>query len=258
VQRAERDANDSSEAIEALVDRFPQQARTWAEGVQLTTWAEALQAGDSRRAALALHKCKVAGDKLHRRAGEQFLQDVIDHLEQISTETDRVRLANAFVCYKEGRILFAKRQVIDALPRFSESARAFSDLGSPMALLAAYYAASAKLDSGRADEALGDLDSVLRGLPARYVALRAQVRWEQGSAYASTRRFSDAAEAYSDAEALFARLGETEFHARMQHIHAIYCVGIRGRYPAPGNRVGYTREPLRANAGQINRAITRA
>ena len=220
VQRAESDANDSSQAIETLVDRFPQQARTWAEGIQLTTWAEALRTGDSRSAELALQKCKVVAAGLHRRAGEQFLHDVVKHLEQIPSETDRARLANALVRYKEGRILFSKRRVVDALPLFSESARAFSDLDSPMALLAAYYAASAKFDSGRTDEALADLDSILRNVPVRYVALRAQVRWEQGSVYASTRRLTDATEAYGEAEALFARLGETEFHARMQHIRA--------------------------------------
>src|SRR4028118_1002103 len=66
VQRAESDANDSSQAIETLVDRFPQQARTWAEGIQLTTWAEALRTGDSRSAELALQKCKVVAAGLHR------------------------------------------------------------------------------------------------------------------------------------------------------------------------------------------------
>lgn len=220
VQRVERDASGSPEAIEALVDRFPQQARTWAEGIQLTAWAEALQTGDAQRAALALRRCRLVGARLHRRSGERFLLDVVDHVGTIPAEADRLRLADALAGYKEGRILFAKREVIDALPRFSESASVFSRLGSPMALLAAYYAASAKLDAGRVDEASADLDAVLRGAPARYLALRAQVRWEQGTVYGSTRRLAGAAEAYGEAEALFARLGEMEFHARMQHIRA--------------------------------------
>lgn len=211
-------ANQSTPELAALAAKFPQQTRTWAEGILLTSWAESVTS-DPPMAKEIMANARAVATALKDQSGERFLSDTLDHIEAIRAP-ERDQLVRAMAIYKEGRILFSRQQATDALSRFEASADTFRAIHSPMALIAAYYEASAKFETNRVEEAGRDLEKLDALLPSTYVALRAQVAWELGSTYANSRRLAEAIDSYTKAATLFAALRESEFHARMRHIQA--------------------------------------
>lgn len=140
---------DDQETVNHLVDRYPQEARTWSEGVDLSEWADRVQKGQD--GAEALKRARLVGRALQRRSSEQLLADSVAAIDRAVASNVQPRiflLAKGHTVYRRARMLYGgeERHVADALTLFREAAALFRAGGSPMALLADYYRASAQFE----------------------------------------------------------------------------------------------------------------
>jgi len=209
--------------ITDLVRRFPQEARTWGEGVYLADWGEsALLHGPSSD---ALHVASCIGEALRRVSGEQLLGDAVSVIEHAQPDSQN-GLAVAHVTYRKARILYQQRRVDDALPLFKEAEDLFRKNASPMHLVAAYYRANAAIDQ-RDFTAATNLLAQMDEAPPGYRALQAQTAWAQGLILGPLGRPYEALSEVRASREAFERLGERENALYMQasEVHVLTVLG---------------------------------
>lgn len=195
----------------ALVRRFPQQSRTWAE----TEYLGRLTAED-------VVVARAIGGALAEISGESLLLDAVAAI-------DRADLRDAHVQYRQARMLYAKRQAAEALPILQRAQAAFATADSPMSFVAGYYSANALTDLGRIDEARAMLAELAKA-PKRYHALHAQLEWQTATIASREGRFHEALAHYRNALDALDRLGESE-HATTMEISAATCLATLGSFP---------------------------
>lgn len=166
-------------APDALVRQFPQESRTWTEGILLGEWADAEDAGDSVRAKTTLQRARAIANALAASSGEQFLDDAVTAIERADA-VRRAALVEAYRTYRDGRMALRERNDAVAETRLRRAEELFRRGRSPMELAAAYFAISAVFHQNRVHEAY---DALLRLTPridrTRYRALTAQLHWER-------------------------------------------------------------------------------
>ena len=215
--------------VRALVALYPQQARSFSEGEHLGRWGEAEQRGDSAEAARMLAIARVTGDALRAR-GETLLGDAVAAIDA-STGPRRAALAEAHVLYRRGRMLYAQQKPTEAGAALRDAASRFERGGSPMALVARYFAANTAFDRQQTKEARAQLEALLRESDAHrgYVSLGAQVRWELALCAIIDASWPEARDLLLDAEANFTRMGETRNAAAISGFLATALMGM-GRF----------------------------
>jgi tetratricopeptide (TPR) repeat protein len=202
-------AGSDAARVRQFVAAYPQQARTWGEGVHLAGWAAAEQKGDAAEAAKMLTVARTIGDALRGR-GEMLLGDAVAAID-VARGAQRAALAEAHVTYKRGRMLYAQQKPTEAAAALGEAAKRFEEGRSPMALMARYFAANTAYDRQQIAQATRDLTHLL-DLSRRhrgYGALQAQIDWQLAMCAIATNAFSDALPMLRDGEAIFVRAGET-------------------------------------------------
>ncbi len=213
--------------VEAIVDRYRQQCRTWSEAEYLGRWAEAEQRSDRDGAARQLAVARAVGDALVRLSGETLLHDAVAAIDHGSSE-QRATIAEAHVAYRHGRLTYSRGQPAAAEPDLLRSAAQFALAGDPMALMARYYAANTRFDQNDASGARGELE-ILRGeadaLP-RYVALGAHVRWQLALCTTLDGDWSATETLTSTAAQAFERLGEKSSVAFMRTLRATALISL--------------------------------
>lgn len=165
-ERGDRDA------VDAWVRRYPQAARTFAEAEYLAQWAAS---GSPKRLVIT----RMIGDSLARISGELLLHDAVDAIDRADAPARRA-LAEAQLVYRRGRLAYSHQSPAAAEPDLRHSAERFAAHGSPLALVARYYAANTRFDQNDVAGARQELEALLADLelhPA-YKALGAQTRWE--------------------------------------------------------------------------------
>jgi tetratricopeptide (TPR) repeat protein len=210
-------ARKDQPAVDAFVDRHRQQSRTWAEAEYLGRWAEAGQRGDHESASRQLAIARAIGEALVRGSGESLLHDAVAVIDGASS-AGRATLAEAHASYRRGRIAYSRGDLAPAETDLRRAAELFAASGGPMALVARYYAASARFDRGDVPTARRELEELLDEANARprYHALGAQVRWELGLCAILDEDWSATAALISDAGQAFRELGEKSNLAFMQ------------------------------------------
>lgn len=203
-------ASRNGALVNAIVRRFPQQARLWSETVFLSEWAKAHLLGGG---AAELDLVETIGRTLRATNGDAEIEDTVSVIRR---ELNRgrvgksVEIARAHLDYDRARRLYADREADAALPLFSSAARTLDAVGSPMAIVARYYAANARFDQHDVD----GVEATLRDLKARtsdrYPALQAQVTWQLGTVMGSRGELYESLDLYQDAAAALNRLGEAE------------------------------------------------
>jgi CHAT domain-containing protein len=195
-------ANDGS----SLVQRFPQECRVWGESEILNRWAAAELAGDSR-AAVHLRLARGFGQELARRSGEGLLQAAVAAIDK-AAPVERSALADAHILFRRAQNSVRTEGPPVAERFYREAAVKFEQGGSPMALVAGYFAANMTYEQGRIDEARAQLEELLARMPAAFKANAAGIRWELGLAYANKGRWGRALESFNKSIAGFQALGE--------------------------------------------------
>ena len=204
-------------AVEQFVRRYHQQSRTFAEAEYLGRWAEAVARDDAAAAQTQLTIARRIGAALARASGEQLLGDVVREIDSASG-VRRAQLASAQLLYRRARIAFSRRQPAAAENDFRVAAREFG--GNPMALVARYYAASARFDQNDAVTSRHELESLLREVAPRFIALDAQARWELALCFMINDEWSGALPLLDRAAASFRALGEGTNLAVMETMRA--------------------------------------
>jgi CHAT domain-containing protein len=202
-------ANDSAN-VARLVDPYRQDARAWFEVEELGLWGKALLEGNEQEAARKLTAARQVGDVLASSRGESLLHDTVRAIDS-APSASVVLLARAHVRYREARLAYRDRHLIDAASGLTEAARQFRSLGSPMEGPAQFYNANTVFDRNRIGEAQTLLERMLDHGALRsshYRALEAQVQQQLGLWYGYSGRWTDALAAFTHARETFEALGE--------------------------------------------------
>jgi tetratricopeptide (TPR) repeat protein len=195
-------ARGDQKTVDAIVDRYRQQARTFAEGEYLGRWGEAQDPS-------TLAAARAIGDALLRLNGEGLLHDAVAAIDQ-APPSQRTTIAQAHAIYRRARIAYSHHLPAAAEPDLRRAAELFASAGDPMALVARYYAANTRFDQNDRHAAGMQLEELLREADAhpRYAALGANVRWEIALGAVLEGDWSRVVDAASPAAAAFQRLGE--------------------------------------------------
>src|ERR1051325_6286462 len=193
---------------------FTQQMRTWAETEYLGRWGAA-ETGNSEEATRWLTIARQIAAALKAISGERLAFDEVSIIDRAPSDAIRKRLAHAHVIYQEGRKLYSQRKVAESLLRFEDAEREFRATATPMMFIAAYCRSNALLDLNRVADAEVAVEEGQQDSVSDHIALRAQNDWQRANLLSRSGHLHEALRAISEAEALFTRLGEMEYAARM-------------------------------------------
>jgi tetratricopeptide (TPR) repeat protein len=220
LERAAASGDESS--VRAIVARFPQQSRGFAEAEYLGRWGE-------RNDASQLSAARSIGIALAATSGETLLRDAVHRID--TAEPDRRRaLAAAQVIYRRGRLAYSRRELEPAERDLRLAAETFAAAGSPMARVARYYAASTRFDQNDIATARRELETLLAEVDSTpsFIALGAQIRWELALCHMIDDDWAGAVPLVQHAHDSFRRLGESSNLAVMETMLAD-AMGFLGR-----------------------------
>jgi len=244
---------ESTPAAE-LVRRFPQESRTWAEGMLLADWADAVAGGDRGRAESRLSLSRAIGQALASATQEHLLADAVAAIDR-SSGTARTMLVDAHRLYRDARKEYSRREAGTAEGKFVRAAALFDEAGSPMAGVARYYAAGAVFAGHRGEEAHAAQSRASATIDdRRHRALAAQLRWSlalhanANGDWGAAARFADAA------SATFHSLGERDNAASVDGIAADALDMIGSDDPAWTRRIQALQSLTAANRGRFLRS----
>lgn len=207
--------------VAALVAKHPQMSRLYAEGEFLGAWGETR---DVRQLSLA----RTIGAALEQRSGEAMVAGAVRAIDS-ATPAGRNALAEAHALYRRGRIAYSRQRPADAERDLRRAATLFASAGSPMALLARYFAACTRYDQNDLPAARAELASLLEEADAhpQWIALGAQVRWQLSLCFMNDDDWSGALPLLRASEAAFDRLGERNHLGFIRGLlaDALACVG---------------------------------
>jgi CHAT domain-containing protein len=197
--------------VRALVDRFRQEARSFAEEELLLSWAGHQNHGESAAAAADLATARAIGSSLAELSGESMVADSVAAIER-ALHDDPARLASltgGFLAYREGLGLMRERQFAKAEAPLRRAAAALRRAASPFAAWAsfvlircAYQRPDYEEVERRAHELLAEVDE------RKYPVVTARTRWVLGSSLMSQARHAEALQSFALALAQFERLQE--------------------------------------------------
>jgi len=251
-------AGGDSAAVSAIIGRYPQQARTYAEGPFLTEWADAHDRRARADAATALSLVRTVAGALQQLQNDHFLSDAIAAIEH-AAPAQQTRLAAAQKQYDAGRRLLARRDAAAAIPLLEQARAGFETVGSPMALTAAQFHAVAINDTNDLARARQLVEQVQRLVPERYPARRAEVAWLHGTIIGSGGALYTALVSYREAERTFARLGESGLAATLSDLaaHVLVRLGRDGE-AARLRHAAFQRASANGDLGAIESMLTQA
>jgi len=204
--------------VAALVRNYPQEARTWGEVLLLAEWADSLRAGNSKRASDSLGAAREIGKTLLDSNHEGLLADAVAAIDK-ADGSRTPKLAEAHTAYRDGRLLYSKRQISDAQTKLEKAAALFAEGSSPMSYVASYYVGSAQYDKN----AYADARQMLTGVATRfdhdrYRSLDALIKWELSLCDADTGKWGTAIRNAGASSRTLALLGELRNRAYVDTI----------------------------------------
>jgi CHAT domain-containing protein len=214
--RALRAGNDGP--IVALARNFPQEARTWSEGPLLANWADAIRSGKTAKAAETLAVVRKLGAAVAEFNHDAFVADAVAVIDAATADPRRLQMvAEAHAAYRDGRLLYSKRRVLDAQEHLRQAADLFARSGdNPMSLASAFYLGNGLYDSNQpvaAARAFEELEGHIDH--NRYPGLLGQIGWEQTLCQNSQGEWDTAIHTASASRKIFSDMGETENRAEM-------------------------------------------
>lgn len=209
---------DGAEA-RALARRWPQESRIAGEEEILANWGAAVLAGDAAGASKHLGLARSIGDELLHNGGDGLLPAMVDSIEH-ADEARRTALAQAHVHFREGRQLYRNRALKESEQTLGTAADEFARGNSAGALMARAFTAGTIFEESRVADAGEHLEPILAALDPRYPALRAEVLWVLGGVSLTGGRWGSCLERLAESAALFERLRESNYAAKMHDVLA--------------------------------------
>ena len=204
-------------AAPALATRFPQEVRTWGETEILGRWAEAELKHD-KAAAAHLEVARKFGEVVSARH-DFLLAHAVAAIDQ-SSPSSRRTLAEGHLAFRAAQQAFLKMRTAEAEKTFGIAAGLLERGGSPVALLARYFAANTEYEQGRIDEAAVDLERLRASAPEEFRSYRAQLNWELGLCRSARGRYGEALSLFTESLRVFEALGENGNASAMRGIIA--------------------------------------
>jgi CHAT domain-containing protein len=209
-QSLSRPATMTYHDLAALVRRYPEQARTFAESLYGSAWADAVRGGNDAAAAAELRRMRIIAESLQIQSGESLLLELVRSIETANPERRRA-LADAYLLYRDGRVVLRDGVPAKALPILSRAQQLFASISSPMAALTECYVAVALIEQNRSAEARRHLGAVIdleRLAQSNHYGLQAYAQYHLALIEAADGNWSDAIAAAEEAFSLSNRLGE--------------------------------------------------
>lgn len=213
-------ADGDTPRVLALTGSYPQQARTFGEAEYLGRWA-ALHEQQDAEADRWLRIARGIGAALAATSGESLLHEAVRAIDAAAPARRDV-LAAAHLAYRRGRIAHSRHDEATAERELRHAAALFGSAQSPMALLARYYAASARLGQNDTAGARAELLATRIDTDAhpRFLACGAHVRWELARTHMLDDDWAGAATVLQEAGGMFHRGGERASESFVEAMHA--------------------------------------
>ena len=218
-------ALDAQESA-ARTAKDPQAARLLAIDSLLPRWGTAFMAGDSARAAASLQVARTIGAALEADGGDHSVAMMVEAIHAAPASARR-RLARAHQAYGVGVHAFTRGDYLtgrDAL----RDARRDSDASPVLAAWAQIFFVSSVLHSTTPQSSIAAFTALTRTVDrSRLPALAARAHWGLATSLNKAGRQIDALSAIRESQALFARIGESEYLGATLHIEAFARVELR-------------------------------
>lgn len=212
------------DVVDAIVRRFPQPSRVYAEEELLAEWAEEMAAGREKEADRALHGARALGAALVRRGGDAIVHDtvaVIDKARQ-QAASDRLEwLVEGHRIYGRGLRQYKNGRADLASLDFMEAEREFRRAGSPFAFWGRVFLAACdyhQRDYLHARLVLEPLRSEVSD--RRYPSLHGRILWILGSMDMLGGRAGEALFPLRPALRLFEKTGEIDSQVAIHELLA--------------------------------------
>jgi CHAT domain-containing protein len=213
--------------VKALVDRFRQPARQYAEEELFTAWAEETAAGRTAEAERSLCIARAIGAALVELHGDSMVRDgvaAIDAARSTKPGSCLPCLVRGHRLYGDGARKVKKRQIDQAEQALTGAERQFRQTGSPFVFLVRFHLANCdyfKPEYARVGKALNYLRL---DLPlGRYPVLSGRIASILGSTALLTGRPGEAMPLIQEAEQFFTRTKEME---RLVETHELFALGF--------------------------------
>jgi CHAT domain-containing protein len=199
-------------AYAAYAAADPQGARELGMDRLLGEWGDAVEAGDTARAADRLARAAALGEALRRRpGGDASLADMVRAIRASGGSATATReLARAHREYAAGRRHFDSMEFTHSERRFAAVAES-SGGSPPLNQWSRLYLGLAWLQRGRPKEGERVLAEIVAGTEqSRYAALAARARWPLARTLGRQEQWEHALQEASEAARQFNRAGERE------------------------------------------------
>jgi CHAT domain-containing protein/tetratricopeptide (TPR) repeat protein len=211
--------------LQKLASDFPQEARTWGEAPLLAAWAGAT----GQEAGQQLSVVRVIAAALAAQDGDKLLGDAVAVIDRASGDASQ-NLRAAHRLYHQARLDYQARDLAVAEAELRRAQVLFRKGGSPMADVAACFAANAALDQSGSDAAREEAAKLYAHIDrTRHRALAAQIQWEIAVYANIAADWGMAAREATAAARTFRALGERVNAAKLDAIaaHALDMMGER-------------------------------
>lgn len=246
------------EIVDAIVRRFSQPSRLYAEEELLAEWAEEMAAGHEREADWALRIARALGAALVRRGGDAIVHDAVAAIDRARQQAASGRLGQLV----EGHRIYGRglRQYKDgradlARPDFLEAERELRRAGSPFAFWSRVFLAACDYLRRDYSHARLVLEPLRREVPdSRYPSLHGRILWILTSMDMLDGRAGDALYPMRHALRLFERTGDIESQMAIHELlawafdvlgepdeawrHLLAALQVRHRVHTPGRVFG--------------------
>ena len=237
-------------AVDALVARFPQEARVFGEDDVLASWVDHVRQERPGPAAADLAVARAIGLGLVRLSGESMLADAVERIDQVTREPEQLRrVVDGLASYREGFLLIRDRRfgraeapLEKALQLLRQASHPFEAWASFLLIRCAYQRSNYAEVQRRAHDLLRQVDLT------KYPVVAARVRWVLGTAQMALARPAEALDSYQFALLQFERVREAMNQAAVHSLIASAFNELGEGTLAWQHRA----RALRGLAGQIN------
>ena len=192
----------SAAELRQLTPQFPQLARLSAESILLSSWAEAMH-GNEREAHHQLELARAVAEVL-QESGESLVADAVAAIDRAAGTRRLEKLIDGHLAYRDGRLALAKNDAVAAEQHLLRARDLFAAGDSPMAAVAASYAATAIATPNRTAEAHQILSHLRATAVPRHQAHLGRVLHELSNAEGVFGHWSQSIAAVSQSMAVFA------------------------------------------------------
>jgi len=202
-------------AARALARRFPQDARVTAETEILARWSEAMKNGDSSSASRHLGVASAIGAELADAGGERIVRDAVSAIAHAKGDTLDALIAG-HADFRTAQKTFRSGRLAEAEPIFRRADRELTAGGSPVALMARFFAGYMLYEQAKVKASTRELEEVLAAVPDAYPTCRARIEWQLAICRGAEGRWGDVIQFAQAALDHFERAHETYYAAVMR------------------------------------------